>query len=149
MTSSESAQLVERYRRFYEVEDPRRFGRDEMPMAFDVTSRWIHSCECEGELRVVLELGCGKGPLRGIHPGHVGLEFSRAALASVPDGSRLVNADMQLLPFRANSIGFVFSWAAIEHVPYPERVLEEVARVLKPGGVALLAPAWNCRPWAS
>lgn len=37
----------------------------------------------------------------------------------------------------------------MEHVPHPEKALEEVMRVLKPGGVAYLAPAWHCRPWAA
>jgi SAM-dependent methyltransferase len=145
----ESNRAAEGYRNFYEAADPRRHGRDEMPEALEVTSRWIGRCEATQKLGVVLELGCGRGPLGHIHPAYIGLEFSRKALASVPAGVRTVNADMQALPFQTNSIGFVFSWAAIEHVPYPERVLEEVARVLKPGGVALLAPAWNCRPWAS
>jgi SAM-dependent methyltransferase len=147
--SGESAHLAERYRRFYAVEDPRRFGRDEMPMAFELTSRWIRACETDGMLDVVLELGCGKAPLQAIHAKYVGLEFSRLALASVPDGVRIINGDMQVLPFKANSVGFIFSWAAIEHVPHPEQVFEEIARVLRPGGVALIAPAWNCRPWAA
>src|SRR5215472_2508498 len=137
------------YRNFYETADARRHGRDEMPEAFDVTLCWIGRCESAQRLGVVLELGCGRAPLGHIHPGYIGLEFSKKALTSVPAGVRTINADMQALPFQTNSIGFVFSWAAIEHVPYPERVLEEVARVLKPGGVALLAPAWNCRPWAA
>src|SRR5205814_8558464 len=36
-----------------------------------------------------------------------------------------------------------------EHVPEPERTLEEVMRILKPGGLCVLAPAWNVRTWAS
>jgi SAM-dependent methyltransferase len=149
MMSSEPAQLAEKYRRFYELADPQRFGRDEMPMAFEVTSQWIAACGDEGDLGLILELGCGKGPLRSVHPGYIGLEFSKTALMGVSRGTRTVNGDMQRLPFRANSIGFIFSWAAIEHVPHPERVFEEISRVLRPGGVALLAPAWNCRPWAA
>jgi SAM-dependent methyltransferase len=149
MMTGESVSLAERYRRFYELEDPQRFGRNEMPIAFEVTCRWIRICERERELESVLELGCGMGPLRAVHPKYIGLEFSKAALRRIPGGCRTVNADMQRLPFKADSIGFIFSWAAIEHVPHPERVFEEVARVLRPGGVALLAPAWNCRPWAA
>jgi hypothetical protein len=38
MISTESAQLAKQYRRFYELPDPPRFRRDEMPMAFEVTS---------------------------------------------------------------------------------------------------------------
>jgi SAM-dependent methyltransferase len=54
---------------------------------------------------------------------------------------------MQSLPFRNDSIDGFISWAALEHVPNPASVMKEVARTLKPGGVAVLAPAWNCREW--
>jgi SAM-dependent methyltransferase len=148
-SSDESRELAERYRGFYETEDLRRFGREVMPKAFEVTSRWIKASEVGQRLGIIVELGCGTGPLSQVHPDYVGLEFSRTALKAVRAGVRTVNADMQMLPFRSNSVGFIFSWAAIEHVPHPERVFEEISRVLRPGGVALLAPAWHCRPWAS
>jgi SAM-dependent methyltransferase len=51
------------------------------------------------------------------------------------------------MPLGDESVDAVFSWAAIEHVPNPERVMAEIERVLVPGGVAFLAPAWNCRAW--
>jgi SAM-dependent methyltransferase len=54
---------------------------------------------------------------------------------------------MQRLPFADESVEFIFSWAAIEHVPAPELVMSEIERVLKPAGIALFAPAWNCRSW--
>ena len=41
----------------------------------------------------------------------------------------------------------IFSWAALEHVISPEIAFQEIDRVLKKGGHALIAPAWNCRPW--
>jgi len=56
---------------------------------------------------------------------------------------------MESLPIASSSIAFLFSFASIEHVPNPNRVFAEVERVLRPGGVALLAPAWHCRPWAA
>ena len=46
-------------------------------------------------------------------------------------------ADMRALPFPAGSFASVVSVQSIEHVPDPERVLAEVARVLEPGGVAV------------
>jgi SAM-dependent methyltransferase len=98
----------------------------------------------------VLELGCGLGQLRDVHEGWVGLEFSETAVARVrelhPD-VRVLHGDMQSIPVEDASMDAVYSWAAIEHVPQPERVMAEVERVLVPGGVAILAPAWNCRAW--
>jgi SAM-dependent methyltransferase len=139
---------AESYQRFYESDDLKRFGREEMPEQGEVTARWLERCRVSSEARVV-ELGCGVGPISGIHPGYIGLEFSGRALRAFPRLARRVNADMQRLPFKDDSVDFIFSWAAIEHVPRPEQVFEEVSRALKPGGVAVLAPAWNCRPWAA
>ena len=130
-------------RRFFDSNDPARWGRDEMPQQEQVTLGWRERTLATGP---VLELGCGRGVLASILTGHVGLDLAYVPLRSIPRG---VNGDMERLPFRDRTIGFLFSWAAIEHVPNPEKVLAEVERVLRPGGVAVLAPAWHCRPWAA
>ncbi len=135
------------YQAFYEADDPQRLGRDEMPEQRAITSQWlIHCAEQAGP---VLELGCGRGALAEVHPEYVGLDFSKSGLKKFRSSKRRVNGDMQRLPIRTASIRCVFSWAAIEHVPNPELVLEEVCRILRPGGLAILAPAWNCRSWAA
>ena len=46
-------------------------------------------------------------------------------------------ADMRALPFPDGSFASVLSVQSLEHVPDPERVLAEAARVLEPGGVAV------------
>lgn len=133
-------------RGFYNTLDPQRWGRDEMPEAFGVTSHWLaRGLHPDGP---VLELGCGRGALAAVSPQHVGLDLAFPALLDVRR-HHVTCGDMEQLPFANASIAFVFSWAAIEHVPHPERVLGEVVRVLKPRGLALLAPAWHCRPWAA
>jgi SAM-dependent methyltransferase len=133
-------------RRFFDSTDPARWGREEMPEQGRVTLEWLQRVAPPVP---TLELGCGKCALAAIAPEYVGLDLAFAPLAAAPRGIRRLSGDMESLPFRDQSIGFVFSWAAIEHVPNPERVLAEIERVLKPGGVALLAPAWHCRPWAA
>ena len=135
-----------RARNFFDSTDPARWGRNEMPEQARVTAEWIARVAPEGPS---LELGCGKCALAGIAPEYVGLDLAFVPLAAAPAGIRRLSGDMETLPFRDASIGFVFSWAAIEHVPHPEHVLAEIERVLRPGGVALLAPAWHCRPWAA
>jgi SAM-dependent methyltransferase len=131
-------------RDFYDSADPTRWGRDEMPEQERVTRDWAARAVTLGPS---LELGCGRGKLASAAPGHIGLDLAFAPLLAIR--GRAVHGDMERLPFRSASIGFLFSWAAIEHVPNPELVFAEVERVLRPGGVALLAPAWHCRPWAA
>lgn len=135
-------------RRFFDSNDPARWGRLEMPEQEQVTREWIGRAGISAGPS--LELGCGMGALAGIAPSYVGIDLGFVPLlATQAVAGRAVQADMEQLPFRDQSIAFLVSWAAIEHVPHPERVFEEIERVLRPGGTALLAPAWHCRPWAA
>jgi ubiquinone/menaquinone biosynthesis C-methylase UbiE len=142
-------QDTEQYHRFYNAEDPNRWGRSEMPEQLEATRQWLCEVAALDSQKIVLELGCGVGALSGLHINYIGLDFSLAALKKFIGDAKLINGDMQLLPLKNESVDFIFSWAALEHVPNPERVLEEVGRVLKVGGTVLLAPAWNVRPWAA
>lgn len=46
------------------------------------------------------------------------------------------------LPFRDNSFGAVISQAVFEHLQYPQAAVEEIRRVLKPGGVIKIDTAF-------
>ncbi|MES1221327.1 MAG: methyltransferase domain-containing protein, partial [Bacteroidota bacterium] len=43
-------------------------------------------------------------------------------------------ADAQALPFDDESFDYVFSFECLEHVPSPQKMLDEIFRVLKKGG---------------
>jgi SAM-dependent methyltransferase len=135
-------------REFYNRIDPARWGRELTPESWAVTRLWLDNAVPDRE-GPVLELGCGRGAMPGIAPRYIGLDLSFPALAAVDEPFPRIAADMEQLPVGTSSIELVVSFAAIEHVPHPERVLEEITRILRPGGVALLAPAWHCRPWAA
>jgi SAM-dependent methyltransferase len=127
---------------------------DDSPRAAELraeTRKWLEATGVAARVEArVLELGCGLAQLRDVHPGWIGLEFSETAVQRVHaqfPHVRMVHGDMQAMPFEDEGIDCLFSWAAIEHVPHPEQVMAEIARVLAPGGVAILAPAWNCRSW--
>lgn len=87
----------------------------------------------------VLDLGCGIGhSYEELAPREtVGLDVSAAALAG--QNRETVVADMRSLPFGDASFASVVAIHSIEHVPDPERMLAEVARVLVPGGRAIFA----------
>jgi SAM-dependent methyltransferase len=134
---------MNRARAFYDSGDPARWGREGLGGQRGITQKWL----TEEEREPVLELGCGMGSLSDVAPRHVGIDLSFLALRN-GRGLR-VQSYMECLPFADATFRFVFSWAAIEHVPQPELVLREIIRITRPGGIALLAPAWHCRSWAA
>jgi SAM-dependent methyltransferase len=84
----------------------------------------------------VLDLGCGAG-----HSHHrlapretVGVDVDAQTLEGQERDT--VVADMRELPFDDASFSSVIASHAVEHVPDPERVVTEAARVLEPEGVA-------------
>lgn len=85
----------------------------------------------------VLDVGCGIGhSYELLAPREtVGLDVDPAAIADQDRETRV--GDMRSLPFADASFSAVLSVQAIEHVPDPERALEEARRVLMPGGVAV------------
>lgn len=97
----------------------------------------------------LLDIGCGRGEfLRGFMrcgaQGY-GVDRSRAAAALCPD-AELHTADLEndALPFEDDFFDVVFSKSVIEHFYYPERLMQEIYRVLKPGGLVItLCPDWE------
>jgi len=68
--------------------------------------------------------------------------FSRALRAASPELTprpfRLLQMDAESLGFPDESFDFVYSRSVFEHLPRPRVVLEEVRRVLRPGGACYL-----------
>jgi len=52
-------------------------------------------------------------------------------------------------PFNDEMFDAIWTFAVYEHIPHLQEALLEIKRLLKPGGVVLFAPAWQCRPWAA
>lgn len=50
-----------------------------------------------------------------------------------------VVCDIENLPFKDNSIDVILNIAVLEHVPNPQKVIDEIHRVLKPDGVVYTA----------
>lgn len=85
----------------------------------------------------VLDLGCGVGhSYELLSPREtVGVDIDPGALAG--QQRETVAADMRDLPFADAEFAAVLSVHSIEHVPDPEEVIDEAARVLVPEGVAI------------
>jgi hypothetical protein len=84
-----------------------------------------------------LDLGCGVGHSYDLLSPRitVGVDIDLAALAGQARETHV--ADMRCLPFPPKSFASVLSVQSLEHVPDPERAVQEAARVMEPGGVAV------------
>lgn len=51
------------------------------------------------------------------------------------------------LPFKNQSIDCIYTNAFLEHPTRPDKVVSEIARVIKPGGIVVHNDAWFCRWW--
>ncbi|MGW0423221.1 class I SAM-dependent methyltransferase [Streptomyces sp. NPDC003015] len=98
----------------------------------------------------VLDAGCGTGralpPLRAaVGPSGVvmGADLTPAMLEAAVRAGRdrdgqLLLADVAALPLRSRSLDAVFGAGLISHLPRPADNLQELARVVRPGGVLAL-----------
>jgi SAM-dependent methyltransferase len=98
--------------------------------------------------RSVLEVGCGAGVdlVRFARGGAIvtGVDLSPRAidLASANFAQQALPADLRVadgehLPFADATFDFVFAHGVIQYTAHPQRLADEVRRVLKPGGEAV------------
>ena len=97
----------------------------------------------------LLDIGCGRGEfLAGfIKCGVKGYAVDQSAVARkyCPE-AELRNSDIENdgIPYPDDFFDVVYSKSVIEHFHYPERLVKEMYRILKPGGLAItLCPAWE------
>ncbi len=99
----------------------------------------------------VLEVGCALGFNHDCHVNYIGIEYSKIAVdqAKKRFGTtiNIKQDDATDLSFSDKEFDFIFSISVLEHIPRIGEALSEIDRVLKKGGLAYLAPAWNCRIW--
>jgi len=112
----------------------------------------------------VLDVGCGAGTaeliLSALQPGgvhFVGIDVARERLRDARRAMReqgvaaeLAAADAARLPFAAEVFDAAFAIAVLQHVATPQAVIDDLRRVLRPGGRLVLAEPDNAaRYWFS
>ena len=99
------------------------------------------------ENKKVLEVGSGQGHSQDIVVDYTGLDISPSAGRHYH--KPFVAASATDMPFPDASFDAIWTIAVLEHIPNPESALREMRRVLKPGGLLFLYPAWQAPAWAS
>ena len=124
-------------REYYEVIERARHESDDFVPRFMEFETWAN--------KRVLEIGCGVGTdfrhfaragarATGIDMSRESLSLARRSLEVFGLPGVLMVADGEHLPFADNSFDLVYSWGVIHHSPEPEKIIQEIHRVLKPRG---------------
>jgi SAM-dependent methyltransferase len=100
----------------------------------------------------VLDVACGSAANASLiarRCSYVGADISQAGLhRAVGLALCLVCGDAEQLPFAGNSFDATISTFALEHSVNPVRMLQEMHRVVRPGGrIVLLGPSWDLPFW--
>lgn len=96
--------------------------------------------------KTILEVGVGAGTdhlqwaragcrCYGVDLTDAAIETTRARLAFYGLQSDLRRVDAESLPFETGTFDLVYSWGVIHHSARPDRIIAEIHRVLKPGGL--------------
>ena len=89
----------------------------------------------------VVEAGCGARSHLDYPEGSrvFGVDILRTQLRRNASTRRVAQGDVTALPVASASADLVVCWDVLEHLVLPERAVAEIARVLRPGGIAVLA----------
>lgn len=96
----------------------------------------------------ILDLGCGRGEfLRGFMQCGLkgfGVDRGDSAKQICPEAEIIISDLEEALPYPDNYFDYVYSKSVIEHFYYPEKLVSEIYRILKPGGIVItMTPDWE------
>lgn len=78
-----------------------------------------------------LDIGCGNSPYSKYFPKRVGVDIEKSKNADIL-------GDAHALPFKDKTFNFVLATELLEHTKDPQKVINEIWRVLKPNGKLIL-----------
>lgn len=93
-----------------------------------------------------LEIGSSGGHFQDMVEDYTGLDLSEHLAERYHKNYARVRDD-GTYPFDDEVFDAVWAFAVHEHIPYLQQALLEIVRIMRPGGVVLFSPAWQCRPW--
>jgi SAM-dependent methyltransferase len=132
-----------------DIYDKPDFYGDVFRRRLDLVLAGLDELQLPGTARI-LDVGAGTGRLvqRLISQGYaaLGMDYSFEMLVKASErirpgdggGSPLLQADVASLPFEAGSFDVVVCIGVIPHLPAYDAALQELGRLLKPGGTLLL-----------
>ncbi len=119
------------------TEAPYHMNAEEIAKMQKVVDRFLNGKE---ELDL-LEAGCGSRSHLRI-PSHArvtGMDLSKRQLEKNSDLHEKILGDLQTHELPASRFDIIVCWDVLEHLPYPQKALENFVKALKPGGILVLA----------
>jgi SAM-dependent methyltransferase len=95
----------------------------------------------------VLEVGCGTGYIQSVIEKYYGIDITIDYKSFIY--KPFINGSADSLPFMDNTFDVVISHWVLEHIPNPQLMLDEIRRVLRPGGMIFLIAAYSVDTWVS
>lgn len=109
---------------------------------FKILLKYLQPCREEK----ILDLGCGRGfyvkEMENYTEGVIGVDISKNSLEEAVT-QKVKYGDVTDLNFEANSLDKIYSLHTIEHIPNLKQLFSEIARVLKPEGIAIIIYPWE------
>ena len=145
MTTTDPATVVDQDQRKYLATNP---------VVQRLIARWLAALTALVEAHVppdeaLLDAGSGAGfSLAGFAAGRpaIAVDLHLAKVRQIPDrvpDARLVTADVTRLPVPDDAVGWASSIEVLEHLPHPELLVAELARVCRHG--VIVSVPWE--PW--
>lgn len=140
------------YRQFLEFEREHWWFRSRRTLYFDLLERAVRKhLQTGADPRQLesLDVGCGMGGMlpdlrRFGEPNGIEIELEGVRVCRERGFERTMIGSGYGLPHRAASLDLVTLFDTIEHIEDDERVLREVERVLRPGGLLMISvPAYQ------
>jgi ubiquinone/menaquinone biosynthesis C-methylase UbiE len=110
-----------------------------------LTEKVLEKVKKETKKPKILDLCCGTGHLVNELSelgSYTGLDFAPSMIehcsVTYPK-EKFICGDAEELPFKENTFDAVICFWSFHHILYPDKVLDEIKRVLKPGGFVLIA----------
>jgi SAM-dependent methyltransferase len=94
-----------------------------------------------------LEIGSSGGGFQDMVIDYYGTDISKELAQYYHKPYKV--AEGHSYPFENESFDAIWTIYVYEHIPHIQKALKEIERLLKPGGVVLFLPAWQCRVWAA
>lgn len=149
---------LEDFRHKYTEEGNGKIGRKLLDNYFRSVEKLVGCTNLSGSRRLkAIELGCGEGystkRLDAILPKNVILEASEYVSHQIPfakennPGINVTQENIYELQHKNDTFDVVFLLEVLEHLDYPDKALEEIARTIKKDGYFILGvprePIWR------